>query len=150
MAKKSLEEKLSNPRKVVKLDAKKQKRLKAKTLLIPSGWDIEEQVRKVPKGKLATVGWVRSQLAQRFGADTACPMVTGIMLRLVGELSEERMAAGKKRVAPYWRIVKDDGSLIDKFPGGVQRQASLLEAEGFSIDRTKRKWKVVDFQSALV
>ena len=40
---------------------------------------------------------------------------------------------GKTSIAPYWRVVKDDGSLNPKFPGGVERQARRLRAEGLPV-----------------
>jgi alkylated DNA nucleotide flippase Atl1 len=57
-------------------------------------------------------------------------MTTGIFVRIASEAAEEEAAAGKKRITPYWRVVKDDGSLNPKFPGGVERQAERLRAEG--------------------
>jgi len=39
----------------------------------------------------------------------------------------------KKRITPYWRVVKDDGRLNPKFAGGVEAQTARLEAEGHRI-----------------
>ncbi|MDI6603312.1 MAG: MGMT family protein [Patescibacteria group bacterium] len=36
-------------------------------------------------------------------------------------------------VTPYWRVIKSDGSLNEKFSGGVKSQANYLKKEGFTI-----------------
>lgn len=59
--------------------------------------------------------------------------MTGIFVHIVSEAAEEHAAAGKKRVTPYWRVVRDDGSLNPRSPGGVERQAERLRDEGHRI-----------------
>jgi len=49
------------------------------------------------------------------------------------------LQAEKKRIAPYWRVIKSDGSLNPKFPGGVQAQALHLKEEGHDIVACKGK-----------
>src|SRR5437879_603056 len=88
-------------------------------MLIPTPKLVDELVRKIPKGKLATVGELRRKLATEFKADVTCPLTTGIFLRIAAEAAEEDRANGRKRVTPYWRVVKDDGTLNPKFPGGA-------------------------------
>ena len=61
------------------------------------------------------------------------PLVTGIFVRIAAEAAEEDAAAGKTEITPYWRVVKEDGSLNPKFPGGVQRQQEHLREEGHRI-----------------
>ena len=68
-------------------------------------------MKKIPKGSVVTQGSLRDELAKAAGADATCPLTTGIFLRLVAEASEEEAAAGKSRVAPWWRVVRDDGRL---------------------------------------
>jgi len=48
-------------------------------------------------------------------------------------------------------VVKDDGSLNPKFPGGMKAQAEKLKREGHKITagRNKNKLKVQDFEKAL-
>ena len=122
-----------------------------KKMLIPTPALVDETVRKVGKGKLVTLGQIRTRLAKKFNADFTCPLTTGIFLRIVAEVAEEDKAGGKKRVAPYWRVLKDDGTLNPKFPGGDSAQANYLRQEGFSIvKKGKTKLKVKDFESYLV
>lgn len=128
--------KLEKPQepKVVWIPAKMRKRFGTGTMLISRPLDVEARIRQVPKGRLITQSQIRKDLARDAGADTACPFTTGIFIRIVAEAAAEDLGNGKKRVTPYWRVVRDDGSLIDKFPGGVQAQAARLIEEGHRIE----------------
>jgi len=108
-------------------------------MLIPCGTEVEALVRKVRKGEPVTSDLLRERLAADHGADLACPLVTGIMLRIVAETAEEDLRMGKRRVAPYWRVLKPNGSLNPKFPGGIDRQAARLAEEGFEIEPARGK-----------
>jgi len=61
-------------------------------------------------------------------------------------------AEGRKDITPYWRTLKVGGTLNEKFPGGVAKQAVRLEAEGHSIikDKSGNPKKVKEFEKALV
>lgn len=121
-------------------------------MLIPTPKLIDELVRNVPKGKLATVNQLRENLARKFHADVTCPLTTGIFLNISANAAEEDLAAGKKRVTPYWRILKEGGMLNPKYPGGCARQAAYLASEGFDITQGhgKEKFLVKDFEKKLV
>lgn len=94
----------------------------------------------------------REKLAQVFKVDVTCPITTGIFVRIAAEAAEEDLRKGKRRVTPYWRVVRDDGSLIDKFPGGVKAQRAHLMGEGFHIEpaRGNKPPKVKTFEKFLV
>ncbi len=119
-------------------------------MLIPTPLLVDELVRKVGKGKLVTVSELRRRLAQDFSADLTCPLTTGIFLRIAAEAAEEDRANGRKRITPYWRVVKDDGRLNPKFPGGIDSQARYLKAEGFEINRKRKTPRVEDFEPRLI
>ncbi|MBI2831397.1 MAG: MGMT family protein [Chloroflexi bacterium] len=108
-------------------------------MLIPRPLDVDAMIRKVGQGKLVTVDQLRERLAKDFKADFTCPLCTGIFLRIAAEAAEEDLAKGEKQVTPYWRVVKADGSLNEKFPGGVESQAALLKKEGHTIEPGKGK-----------
>ncbi len=59
---------------------------------------------------------------------------------------------GKPDITPYWRTLKSKGELNEKFPGGVEAQASHLRAEGHTIEPGKgnKPPKVKDFEKALL
>ncbi len=119
------------------------------TLLIPRPPDIEAIMRRVPKGNVVTTGAIRAELARRANADAACPLVTGIFVRLIGDAAEEDRAIGKARVTPWWRTIRDDGKLNDKFPGGIAAQAKHLRAEGVEVVKSVRgsALKVADLEA---
>ena len=118
-------------------------------MLIPTPMLVDELLRRIPKGKLVTVSELRRKLAADFGADVTCPLTTGIFVRIVAEAAEEDRANGRRRIAPYWRVVKDDGSLNPKFPGGEKLQTRYLRDDGFSIVRKGNHVAVRDFVQRL-
>ena len=128
-------EKMDNPNlpKVVAIPPKMQKRYGTGTMLLPSPRDVDGLIRAVRKGHVVTVASLRKYLAAKYEVTTACPLVTGIFVRIAAEAAEEAAREGKTRITPYWRVVKDDGSLNPKFPGGVRQQSERLREEGHRI-----------------
>ncbi len=126
---------MDNPNlpKVVEILPNMQKRFGSGTMLVPSPKEVDACIRRVHKGSVATVSQIRRFLAGQYSVDAACPLTTGIFIRIAAEAAEEDASKGKTRITPYWRVVKDDGSLNPKFPGGVERQAERLRAEGHRI-----------------
>ncbi len=61
------------------------------------------------------------------------------------------MRKDKKEVTPYWRVIRNDGSLNEKFPGGVKAQSRRLNEGGLIIELRKGKKppKVKDFEKYL-
>lgn len=132
---KSASEKLESarPPEFVELDAAQQARWGGKTMVISTPKDIREAVRMIPEGSVATMTDLRAHLAKHHGACVACPLTTGIFLNIVAAAAEETGDA-----VPWWRVVKVNGELNPKFPGGETVQAARLEAEGLSLDRTRK------------
>jgi len=128
------------------------KRLGEGRMVIAKPLDVDALIRKTKRGKLVTVSEIRSRLARDNGVETACPLTTGIFVRIAAEAAEEDLRNGRKQVTPYWRVIRDDGSLNEKFPGGVRAQSRRLRGEGHSIApaRGKRPPKVRDFEKSLV
>ena len=150
--KQKLTEEHPNHGKVVPVPPGMRKRFGDGAMLIPRPRDVDGLLRKVRKGRLATPAWIRARLAADAGADSACPFTTGIFVRIAAEAAEEDRQAGKKRITPYWRTVREDGSLNEKYPGGVRAQAARLREEGFRIQagRGKQPPKVKDFAQYLM
>lgn len=109
-------------------------------MLISSPLEIQELVHSIPKGRVLTLGTLRSRLAADHRADYTCPLTTGIFLRIVAEADLEEK--GRQRRTPVWRVVRDDASLLDKLPGGATAQADLLEDEGVEILRLGKSLRV--------
>jgi len=157
MAHKSWREKLlsDNPKsgklpRVVNLNEKQQAFFKAKTLAIPSPMEVDELMRKVPKGKLTTINDMRGVIAKRHKADAGCPVTTGIFAWIASHAAEEERNEGKKRITPYWRTLKNGGELNPKYPGGIKEQSAALRAEGFKIRAKGKRAFVEDYEKYLV
>ena len=121
-------------------------------MLIPRPLDVDAIMRRVEKGRLVTVDQIREHLAKDFHADLTCPLCAGIFLRIAAETAEEDLTRGEKQITPYWRVVKSDGSLNQRFPGGVEAQAIHLKKEGHTIEpgKGKKPPKVKGFERCLV
>jgi 6-O-methylguanine DNA methyltransferase, DNA binding domain len=121
------------------------------TMLIPTPKLVDNLIRKIPKGKLVTVSELRRRLAAEFEVDMTCPLTTGIFVRIAAEAAEEDRMNGRKRITGYWRVVKDDGTINPKFPGGVNQQSRYLRSEGLAIVRNgKKPPKVKEFERKLI
>ena len=147
-----LEEEHPSHGKVVPIPPRMQKRYGKGTMLIPRPLDVDAMMRKAKKGSLITQSQIRRELARQAKVNAACPLTTGIFIRIAAEAAEEDLRGGKKRVTPYWRTVRDDGQLSEKFPGGVKAQAAKLRGEGFTIQSGKgtQKQRVEDFAGHLI
>ncbi|MEN6425525.1 MAG: hypothetical protein ABFE13_09190 [Phycisphaerales bacterium] len=154
-ARKSWREKLENPvaglPKVCEMPDKWVKTMGGRHVLVPTPKMVDEHIRAVPQRRLTTVGRIRRRLAEPFQADSTCPLTIGIFLRIVSEAAEEDRQAGRTPITPWWRVVKDDGSLNAKFPGGVEGHAERLRKEGHEIvaGKGKKPPRVVDFEKSL-
>ena len=117
---------ISKARRIVPIPPHMQRQWGEGKLLVPVPLDVDAAIRRIPEGRVMTTGELRHELAHQFGADTTCPMCTGMFLRIAAEAAEER---GTDKT-PYWRVVADDGKLNPKLPGGVNAQAAALRKEG--------------------
>jgi hypothetical protein len=120
-------------------------------MLIPAPLDVDALMRKVERGKLISDKQIRERLARNFNADLACPLATGIFIRIAAEAAEEDLINGREDITPYWRVIKPDGSLNPKFPGGAETQAARLREEGYTIEpgKGKKPPRVKDFEKSL-
>ena len=75
----------------------------------------------------------------------------GILMRIVAETAEEDLREGREEITPYWRVIKPDGSLNEKFPGGVEAQAVHLREEEHIIElgKGKKAPRVKEFEKSL-
>lgn len=140
--------------KIVEMDDEGAKRWGGKKLVIPPPKEVDELMRKVPKGKLQTINTIREKLAEKYHADTGCPIVCGISSVISAHVAAEEIAAGKNPpaggVTPFWRTLKSNGELNPKYPGGIDFQSDRLEEEGFEIDRSRKIPRVKNFEKYLV
>jgi len=135
---------------IVTLQGRLARRWGKGTCVIPRPREVEAIMRRVPAGRLITINQVRAKLARKHGATIGCPICTGIFASIAARAAAEDAAAGKSRVTPYWRTLKADGVVNEKYPGGAAGQKRLLEREGHRVARKGKRWVVRDFERALV
>ena len=59
------------------------------------------------------------------------------------------MAEEEKKNIPYWRTLKSNGQLNEKYLGGIEKQREKLEEEGHKIIKKGKKYVVVDYEKKL-
>ena len=118
-------------------------------MLLPTPMLVAEEIATIPKGSLLTVPELRLRLARRFRADMTCPLMTGVFYNIVAGTAEEQLAAGQPALAPYWRVILEDGTLSPKTPAGPEQQAYRLRQEGHSVSPRRAKLLVEQFKDHL-
>ena len=110
--------------------------------------DYDKVKKRIPYGKLTTVGQIREYFAKCSGADFTEPITAGIFVSIAARASDQRT----EDETPYWRTLKANGELNAKYPGGVEAQKEKLEAEGHIViqkGRTNIKYYVKDYERYL-
>lgn len=105
-------------------------------------------MKRIPRGKVITVGALREHLARENDADFTDPITAGIFVSIAAWASFQR--SGDE--TPYWRTLKANGELNAKYPGGVEAQKEMLEKEGHTViqkGRTNIRYYVRDYEKAL-
>lgn len=149
---KSWQEKLADNKglpKVCDIDCTKTKRWGTGTFVIPAPAEVDELMRRVPKGKLTSIDELRQELACRHGTTIACPLTTGIFAWIAAHAAAEAAGEGKKGTTPYWRTLKAKGELNPKYPGGIEQLKRLLAAEGHCVVRRGMRFFVQDYGKCL-
>ena len=150
---KSWREKLADSKglpKIGEVEGKMTIRWGAGTMVIPAPIEVDELMRKVPKGKLTTINEIRTALARKHNVDVGCPITTGIFAWIAAHAAEEDAAEGKMRINPYWRTLKTGGELNPKYPGGVPGLKKRLAAEGHRVVQKGKRFFVADYDKALM
>lgn len=110
--------------------------------------DYDKVMRRVPCGKVITVGKIREYFARQNSADFTDPITAGIFVSIAAWASYQRC----ENEIPYWRTLKAGGELNAKYPGGIEAQKTKLEGEGHTIiqrGRTNVRYFVKDYEAAL-
>lgn len=135
--------------KIFKIDAAKSKRWGTGTCVIPAPKEVEELMRRVPRGRLTTIDELRKVLAQRHGATIACPITTGIFAWIAANAAAEAEAANERRTTPFWRTLKSGGQLNPKYPGGIRQLKRKLRIEGHTVKQVGKRFVVDGFSQRL-
>lgn len=157
--KKTWVEKRDNPApgvpKVFKIDEKMAGRWGTRvgdTCAIPHPKDVDEIMKKVPKGKLITINKIREAVAKKYKATIGCPITCGIFAWICANAAEEERESANRRkdITPWWRTLKGEGQLNEKYPGVIDIQKTFLESEGHKIIKKGKKYFVENYEKSLV
>ena len=149
---KSWREKLADDKglpKVIRIEGKMSRKWGEGTCAVPAPREVDELMRRLPKGRVTTINHLRDAVAKKHGATMGCPITTGIFAWIAAHAAEEARAEGAKRITPWWRVLKEGGKLNPKYPGGVAAQSKLLKAEGHRLvpGKGKQPPKVSEFEN---
>ena len=102
------------------------------SMVITSPQIVEDYMRSIPKGVEKTVADFRIWAAKKFGADKACPVTSGIFLKIVAEKQIEDMevrGVSESKIAPFWRMIGPKSPLLKKlsFDLGIWKSYRLTE-----------------------
>ena len=112
--------------------------------------EVIEFMKRVPSGKLTTIVEICKAIAKRYKVQGCCSLTTGIFIMTTANAVEEAIKENKDLDIPYWRTLKADGYLNDKFPGGAESHKELLENEGFKVISKGKRYYVENYQNYLV
>lgn len=110
--------------------------------------DYDRIMKMIPFGKVITVGKIREHFARKSGADFTEPITAGVFVSIAAWASHQRT----DDKTPFWRTLKANGELNEKYPGGAAAQKEKLEAEGHTIIQKGRiniRYYVKDYESVL-
>jgi hypothetical protein len=106
-------------------------------------------MRQVPYGHLTTIVEICQSIARRHQVKGCCTLTTGIFIMTAANAAAEAGGAPSELDIPYWRTLKADGFLNEKFPGGAEAHKALLEKEGFTVARKGKRHFVENYRRYL-
>jgi hypothetical protein len=112
--------------------------------------EVVDLMGKVPYGRLATIVEICRALAAKHGVKGCCSLTTGIFIMTAANAVEESRKENGDLKIPYWRTLKADGYLNEKYPGGAQSHKEFLEREGHKVLSKGKRYRVQDYQDRLV
>ena len=110
--------------------------------------DYDKVMKRIPFGKVITIGKIRDYFAKENDADFTEPITAGVFVSIAAWASYQR----SDNETPYWRTLKANGELNAKYPGGIEAQKEKLEAEGHTViqkGRTNIRYYVKNYESVL-
>lgn len=154
MAKKTFNEKLNNSGGLPKIEfvdysSKMASRFGVGKMVIAPPIDYDNVMKNIPQGKVITSNEIREIIANKYNADFTCQLTAGIFINIVANASRERENNGEKDVTPYWRTLKKNGELNEKYPDGTEGQKLLLELEGHEIVKKGKKYFVKEYEEKI-
>jgi len=107
-------------------------------------------MKQVPEGNLMTIVELCKYIARQHNVQGCCSLTTGIFIMTAANAVEEASREGTLLNIPYWRTLKADGFLNEKYPGGLEGHKKLLEGEGFTVVSRGKRFQVADYEKYLL
>jgi len=120
---------------------------KGSRMLIASPAILDRYVRALSPGQFVTPKEMRADLADSHKAEHACPVTTGIFLRVVAEAAWEQHLAGTPiaEITPFWRVIDAESPIAGKLVCGRefirQRRSAEQTLKSSGLPSSKRKTK---------
>ena len=118
--------------KIVDVPEKMQKYYGAGKMVHPDVEMVEEVIREIPKGKVATIDLIAKRIANGVGVDVACPMRTGNAIK---QIAESFLGQNTDNQLPFWRVIRTDIQVVRS--KNYELAAAKLEEEGFELEFKK-------------
>lgn|SRR5574344_58348 len=134
--------------KVITLNDEQAKKWGGHTMVIAPPIEYNDLISKLPKGKLITTTEIRKMIAKKHNTDITCPLTCGIFINIVAWASYQR----DNNKVDYYRVLKSQGELNSKYPGGVEEQTKNLENDGFEVlekGSKNKRYYVKDYEKYL-
>ena len=80
--------------------------------------DYDKVMKRIPFGKVITIGKIRDYFAKENDADFTEPITAGVFVSIAAWASYQRL----ENETPYWRTLKANGELNAKYPGSIEAQ----------------------------
>lgn len=122
---------------------------KGGAMVVSSPAEVDALIRRIEPGEVVTLDDLRADLARRHKVAVACPVSTAIFANMAARAAEERRQRGvpQAELTPWWRVLRKGGFLNPKLPGGVERQAALLQNEGVRVSPLRKQLAVYDYET---
>jgi alkylated DNA nucleotide flippase Atl1 len=114
--------------------------------------DVNPLMADIPEGKVITLTEICKTLAEKYGVKGCCTLTAGIFTMTIANAVEEVRAKGETTALseiPWWRTLKSDGFLNEKYPGGQENQKELLELEGLKVISRGKRFQLADLETHL-
>ncbi len=115
--------------------------------------EIMPLMARIPRGKVITIREICQEIAKNHHVKGCCSLTTGIYIMSIANAVEEAVIQGDRSTLskiPYWRTLKADGFLNEKYPGGLEGHKKRLEKEGYKVIARGKKYQVADYEKFLL
>ena len=104
-------------------------------MLIATPTIVDDYVWHIPKGTATSLQQMRKDLAAEYQAAYACPITSGLFLRIVAEKAYEECQQGKplNEITPFWRIIDLKSNTAKRLSFGTDFLVAQREKEGLPV-----------------